>query len=251
MPQIPMPLSDESLIILRCNHDDYFHLINTMQDPDKQYVENATHRLAEIEWIIDKLQEEVNKHRPPIVQEGILSLQIYLLMTCADTLGHIFTQGGVRQRIREFFSHLSNDAKSLLIENLRVWKTDFNELLSVGIGNPQTNAMRFPTENEILTAVRNKTDDDRLSAVIEFLFCRRNLYTHEADYPQLGNHPNLSVLQNMEAYYPDVGRLGELDRIQIMFPQNDILIAYYLTNNVINTIFQTVLMGFGTIIGSL
>jgi len=123
MPQIPMPLSDEALKILRCNHDDYYRLIHTMQDPAKQYVENATHRLAEIEWIVDKLQEEVNKHQPPVVQEGILSLQIYLLLTCADTLGHIFIQGGVGRRIEEFFSRLPNEAKALLIGSLCIWKT--------------------------------------------------------------------------------------------------------------------------------
>jgi hypothetical protein len=222
-----------------------------MQDPNRKYVENATHRLAEIEWIIDKLQEEVNKHQPPVVQEGILSLQIYLLLTCADTLGHVFIQGGVGARIREFFSHLPDEAKTLLIDNLPIWKTDFNELVGIGIGNPQTNTMRFPTKDEILNGVQSKTNEERLSSVIEFLSCRRNLYTHEADYPQLGHHPNLSVLQNMEAHYPDVGMLGELDRVQIIFPNDCILIAYYLTNNVINTIFQAVLIGFGRIIGSL
>jgi hypothetical protein len=214
MPQIPMPLSDEALKILRCNHNDYYRLIHAMQDPGKQYVMNSTHRLAEIEWIIEKLQEEVNKHQPPVIQEGILSLQIYLLLTCADTLGHIYIQGGVAQRIDEFFSHLPNEAKFLLKENLLIWKTDFNELVRIGIGTPQTNTMRYPTKDEILSAVQNETDENRLSAVIKFLSCRRNMYTHEADYPQLGFHPNLSVLQNMEAHSSNVAILGALVECQ-------------------------------------
>ncbi len=107
MPQIPMPLSDSDYQIMNTSWNGLTTILETLPPETQYYVTNATHRLAEVEWITCKLEQEITKNRGvPTVQEGLLSLQMYLLLTCADTLGHLYHSGGVGQRFREFFRSL-------------------------------------------------------------------------------------------------------------------------------------------------
>lgn len=237
MPQTPMPLSDRSLNILNCDTIKYFKAIERMDCPNKQYVANATNTLAQIEWIMDKLQEEVKRGNLPVVREGILWLQIYLLMSCADALGHVLIPaGGVEKRSKEFFLSLPEKAKTNLITNLLVWETNSEELFRKGIDN------RDPTQQEICSALQNKTEGDKFDAIYEFLWSVRNLYTHETDYPLHGMHPTLSTLQD--------GTVEPITFISNHRNNKHIFYAYHC-NNTPQIIFDAVLMGLGNIIGTI
>ena len=110
LPQVALPLTETDFQIINCTRDEFSNLILGLPEITKPYVVNATHRLAECEWVTSKLEDEVARRGPPVAQEGLLSLQIYLLLTCADTLGHVFGAHGVRQRFDNFFSNLPRGA---------------------------------------------------------------------------------------------------------------------------------------------
>jgi hypothetical protein len=78
---------------------------------------------------------------------------------------------------------------------------------------------------------------------------RRNYYTHEAEYPQLGYHPNLSVMQNQRLNLPNTATGGDLDRLQVMFSGNDIYFTYYETDDVVAAIRWSMVRGLGRVVG--
>src|SRR5262245_45435534 len=103
--QVPMPLSQADYKTMNCSWQVFSERVFSLPEVVQYHVINSTHRLAEVEWLSSKLEDEVRTRGTPVVQEGLLSLQIYLLLTCADGLGHIHhsASGGVGQRFRAFF----------------------------------------------------------------------------------------------------------------------------------------------------
>lgn len=217
MPQTPMPLPETDYRVMNTSPNEFFEITEQLPQDTQYYVINATHRLAEVDWITRKLEEQIRTKGAPVVQEGLLSLQLYLLLTCADTLGHIYSTGGVGKRFREFFDKLPQEAEQNLIDNILTWKTDFAELVRLGLGDARTNTAFYPSRQQILQAIQPLTPDKRLEAVVDFLYFRRNYYTHQSEYPQLGYHPNLSVMQGQRLNVPNTATLGEPDRLQPMF----------------------------------
>jgi hypothetical protein len=250
MPRVPMPLPEADYQIMNCSASEFFQIVQGLAEETQYYVVNATHRLAEVEWITRRLEEDIINRGEPVVQEGLLSLQMYLLLTCADTLGHIHIAGGVGPRFRAFFGNLPQEAKQNLTDNIFTWRTHFAELVGLGLGDASTNTAFYPSRQQIVQSIQPLNPDERLEAVVEFLYMRRNYYTHESEYPQLGLHPNLSVMQRQRMNMPNTATLGELDRLQPMFSGDDIYFTYYETDDVIATIRWSVVRGLGQVIGS-
>ena len=250
MPQVPMPLPQTDYQTMDCSHNEFFETVQGLPGETQYYVVNATHRLAEVDWITRRLEEEVSNRGAPVVQEGLLSLQMYLLLTCADTLGHTHVAGGVGQRFRAFFSNLPQEARQNLIDNIFTWRTDFAELVGLGLGDAATNTAFYPSRQQIIQSIQPLSPSERLEAVVDFLYMRRNYYTHESEYPQLGHHPNLSVMQRQRLNTPNTATLGELDRLQPMFSGDNIYFTYYETDDVIATIRWSVVRGLGQVVGS-
>jgi hypothetical protein len=215
MPQTPMPLPETDYRVMNTSRNEFFEIAQHLPPGTQYYVINATHRLAEVDWVTRKLEEQIRTKDAPVVQEGLLSLQLYLLLTCADSLGHIYSTGDVGKRFSEFFGKLPQEAKRDLVDSILTWKTDFAELVCLGLGDASTNTVVYPSRQQILQAIQPLTSDKRLEAVVDFLYFRRNHYTHQSEYPQLGYHPNLSVMQGQRLNVANTAALGELDRLQM------------------------------------
>lgn len=250
MLQVPMPLPATDYHVMKTSHADFSGIIRCCSQDTQHYVINATHRLAEVHWLTRTLDEQVKAGKGPVANEGILSLQLYLLLTCADTLGHIHATG-VGKRFKGFFDNLSRDAKRNLTDNVFAWKTSAAEMVSLGLEETSTDNLIYPTRRQILDAIQPLTTDKRLDVIVDFLVLRRHAYTHESEYPKLGYHPNLSVMQKLRLGVPNVVTLGEHDRLQVIDKNNDIYFAYYETDDVVSIIRWSILQGLGRIIGTL
>lgn len=249
MPKVPMPLPDNDYQIMNTPLRDFYTVLQSLPQETRNYVTNATHRLAEVAWIARTLEQAIVTGTRPLVQEGLLSLQMYLLLTCADALGHLYNSGGVGQRFREFFRMLPLDAQQNLIDGIYTWKTNFAALVNIGLGDLATSKVTLPSYQQIAQVLEPLAHDERLENVVDFLYIRRNYYTHESEYPQLGYHPNLSVMQNTRLNVPNTAILGEFDRLQPVFGENDIYFTYYRTDDPIATVRWSVVRGLGNIIG--
>jgi len=252
MPRTPMPLPEEDYTAVNISsYNEFFEITQHLPQPIRHYIVNATHRLAEVDWITRRLEKEIRTTMaPPIVQEGLLSLQLYLLLTCADTLGHVYgSAGGVGKRFRAFFEELPQDAKRNLIDSLIAWKTSRAELPRLGLWDATTNRVRCPSRQQVLRAVQPLVPEKRLEAVVDFLYYRRNYYTHESEYPMLGHHPNLSVIQNQRLKVPSTAALGELDRLQVVVKDDSVIFVYFETDDVIAAVRWSIVRGLGKIIG--
>lgn len=249
VPPIPMPLPGADYQTMNCSANDFSRKLSSLPEETQYYVVNATHRLAEVDWITRRLEEDISTSGPPVVQEGLLSLQMYLLLTCADALGHIRVAGGVGARFRKFFSNLPPEAKRNLIDNIYTWRTDLAELVNLGLRDTSTNIPFYPSHQQIVQFIQLLNLDKRLENIVEFLYKRRNFYTHESKCPQLGLHPNLSVMQNQRLGMLGTATFGERDRLQPICSGNDIYFTYYETDDVIATIRWSIVRGLGQEIG--
>lgn len=250
---MPLPLNDYNVI--NCPRREFFTIWSDLPERTKYYVANSTHRLAEVTWITEALDKDIiTSNTTPVIQEGLLSLQMYLLSTCADALGHVVGTGnGVGQRFRSFFAYLPQDAKDNLVRNFLVWKTNFNELEAMGQADATTNTAYYPSppRQQILDMLDTKTFNERFVAIVDFLYARRNLYTHESESPRLGTHPNLSVMQNQRLDVPNTATIGELDRLQALWSGDNILFIYYEADDPISVLRWSILRGIGKVIGQL
>lgn len=261
MPLTPMPLPETDYQIMNLSSSEFWEVLWTLPKEIQYYVINSTNRLAEVDWIIENLEREVMRNSPPVVQQGLLSLQVYLLLTCADTLGHIYSNknAGVGKRFRNFFKNLPQEAKQNLLENVSTWKTDFSNLLLLGLTNKKSNSVIYPSRQQVFQVLHSKTENERFNAIVDFLYYRRNHYTHQSEYPQLGYQPNLAVMQNQRLDLPNVGSIGDYDQLEPMFEvdkKNNVF--YYFTyysetagKNPIAVIRWSIVCGIGKIIGSL
>jgi hypothetical protein len=251
MQQIDMPLPITDYQTMNCDRHRVFETIRRLPQATQLHVNNATHRLAEVDWITCKLEDEIKRSGPPRPQEGLLSLQIYLLLTCADTLGHVYVASRqVRKRFREFFENLPQDAKQNLVDGILTWRTNFPSLVNLELANACTNQIILPSRQQILQSLQPLTFNERFDAIVGFLYLRRNVYTHESRYPQLGYHPGLSVMQNLRLHVPNTTDLGEFNRLQAESENDDIYFAFYKTDDVVATIRWSILRGLGRVIGT-
>jgi len=249
MSQVPMPLPETDYQVMNTSYNELFEIVQHLPPETQYYVINTTHRLAEVDWITRKLEEQIRTRSAPTVQEGMLSLQMYLLLTCADTLGHVYITGGVGQRFREFFKNLPQEAKQNLTDNIFTWKTDFAELVRLGLGDANSNTVSYPPCQQVMHSLQSLSPDERLEAIIDFFYVLRNYHTHESEHPQLGYHPTLSVMQNLRLNVSNVATLGEFDRLHPTSSGNDIYFTYYETNDVVATLRWSIVRGLGKVIG--
>lgn len=124
-------------------------------------------------------------------------------------------------------------------------------MVDLGLGDAATNTSFYPSRSQIIQSAQSVGPIERLEATVDFLLSRRNYYTHESEYPQLGHHPNLSVMQRQRLGTPNTATLGELDRLQPMFRGDNIYFIYYETDDVIAIIRWSVVRGLGQVVDSL
>jgi hypothetical protein len=232
------------------DHDKFSADVMRLNETHRRFVINVTVRLADIDWLSQTLDEHVRQGGGPPVKVGLLSLQIYLLLTCADILGHI-TVGGRKagKRFKAFFQDLPPHAQQHLVKGYLVWKTDWGELLSLGLADPSTGLVTSPQPSAIERSVRALSHKKRLAAVIDFLYyiCRTP-YTHEGDYPGAGYHPILYVLQMHRLQVPQVVSFDEYDRLQAAVDGETRYFVVYNTKDPIAELRRVVLQGFGAIV---
>jgi len=243
-----MPLSQSDYGILGYSHTAFYEKIQSLSEETRHYIVNATQRLTEAEWVSRKIDKDILSGTVPIAHEGLLSLLLYLLITCADVLGHTYSKKGVGQRFRLFFLNLPQLAKDELMAGILCWKTKFADLVELGLADTDSRVAVYPSKDILIQEVNNLSLTERFDAVIESLYFRRNYYTHEADYPQLGYHPNLSVLHRQRFNVPNTSNLGHLDRLQLIMYENEYLFVYYETDDITQLIRQVILHGLGRII---
>lgn len=237
MPKVAAVLSSQDCEVIGClSQKDLQNSIHALMT-SKPYVNNAVHRLSEVAWLTEQLESAVkDKHRPPISQEGLLNNQLYLLLTCADVLGRYFVpQGGPTDRFYAFFKNLAPDLQASLRGAFLTLKT--------------TQQFQFQDEAQIQQLLSQELPTTRYEWVVDFLFQRRNWYTHEASYPQLGYHPTLSVLQNTRLEVKNTATLGKLDRLQIIDKGQDRYVVYITVDDPIAEIRRAILRGLGKILG--
>jgi hypothetical protein len=243
------PLPDTDYAVMNCPRNEIDDCCRSLPQATQHYIANVTHRLFEVDWLTRMLEDQVSRHHGPALQEGLLSLQVYLLLTCADTLGHLHFTGrsGVGDRFRAFFNNLSREARQNLLLNIYVWRTDSTELTNLGLGDAGTVLL---SRRQVLQFIQPLADDVRWEALVDFLYLRRNYHTHECWYPQLGAHPNLQVMLNQRLNVPGTAGLGELDHFQRFIVNTDnIYFAYYETDDLIATIRWSIVRGLGQVIG--
>ncbi len=252
-----MPLPETDYQIMNLTNHDFWEILWKLPKETQYFVINSTNRLAEVDWIIQKLEGEAKRGNPPIVQQGLLSLQIYLLLTCADALGHVYSNKNtsVGERFRNFFRNLPQEAKQNLLDNIFAWKTDLTNLTRVGLADTKASMIIYPSYQQVAQVLQSLTTHDKFSAIVDFLYYRRNYYTHQSEYPQLGHHPNLAVMQNQRLNVPNTGTVGEYDRLEPMIEidrKNNIFyyFTYYSSEDPIVTIRWSIVRGLGKIIGS-
>ena len=246
---MPMPLPESDYYLMNCPRDEFLNLLPTLQEKTRYYVANTTYRLAETEWIARKLEEEVKRGAAPVAHEGLLSLQIYLLLTCADTLGHLYATGGVGDRFKSFFKNLPEEIQQNLLDDIIAWQADRAELTRLGLIEQHTGAVILPYRSQLVQFLQSLSLEQRFETLVNFLYRRRNYYTHESRYPQLGHHPNLSVMQRQRLNISNTATLGELDRLQLIPDGDHLYFAYYETDDPIATIRKSIVQGLGRAIG--
>lgn len=250
MPQGIAPLPDEEYALMGyVGHDVFLDDVNSIEGPQQRFIINAAHRLADAGWLAEKLDEDVSRHKGPPVVEGLLSLQLYLLLTCADTLGHIdHPHDKPKERFWGFFLDLPCSAQRTLVDAFQVWRVKQQELAEMRLADPRTGNVTLPSPELIKSVVIDHSADIRLEAALDFLYrFRRNPYTHEAEYPQLGHHPNLYVLQMLRLGVDSVATAGEYDRTQAVAEGSTYYFVYHGTNDPVASLRRVMLEGLGAI----
>lgn len=257
MPLVLRPPEDSDFPLLGLGGSNRLDdVVNGLPKPDRYYVVNTFERLYDVAWIASELDEDVGKQVGVVGAESILSLQMYLLLTCADVLGHIHLPkaNGVRNRFYAFFENLSSATQQMLIEGLLVFEERLENLSQSRFANPTTDSLTQPDKRrQIELPVLSLSEKERLTAVVDFLYyARRNPYTHEAEFPQSGYHQNLHVLQMLRLDVPNVSTRGESDRIQIFVREKDgtlvLYYAYMAADDPILHLRQVIVSGLGEII---
>lgn len=109
--------------------------------------------------------------------------------------------------------------------------------------------MYYPLRDLIHDRLQSRGLEEQLKATVDFSYCRRNYYTHEATYPQLGSYPHLSVMQGQRVDVANMATLGEQDRLQPMFAPKGIFFTYYEKDDVITAVRWSVVRGLVSVLG--
>lgn len=207
-------------------------LISTISSEEQEHIKNAVQRLNDVRWLSSALDADVVKKGGQLIQEGLLSNQFYLLLTCADTLGYIYIKEyHVRERFESFFSNLSSQVQQRLIDTFLTWKTNDSEMRQLGLVTPNSAGLEYPNLQQVRQYLQPLSLSERVKIAVDFLYTRRNADTHEAFYPQLGHHPNLSVLQRLRLRVPNVASIGDYDRLQSLRKNDGTLFFVYLMSD--------------------
>lgn len=250
MANLPMPLSVFDCDVMNCSNESFRQRLALLPDDKQRYVVNVTHRLLEVDWLTRTLETYVVSKGSLVGHEGLLSMQVYLLLTCADALGHIYVPGNksqVDRRFKSFFEHLPLLAKSELANDILTWRTDADTLANLGLFDG--NKFSHPELSVITDHLEKMTFDKRFDAIVGFLYIRRNWYTHESDYPQLGYHPNLTVMQRQRLNIPNTVNLGYYDRLQVVDDKHGFYFTYYQTDDLVVTVRRAILRGLADVVG--
>ena len=76
MPKVLMPLSNTDYQLMNTSRNEFYEIVEVLPEINQYFVINVTHRLAEVDWITEKLEEEVQRNQGITSQEGLLSLQM-------------------------------------------------------------------------------------------------------------------------------------------------------------------------------
>jgi hypothetical protein len=171
-------------------------------------------------------------------------------------MGHIVNpDASVGVRFTSFFSYLPADVQESLTKEILVWSATEADLEKEGLFDTTTKTPIIPHErSQIEDPVLRMSKSERFEAVVDYLYVRRNLFTHEAEHPQLGWHPNLSQLQKLRLGSTKVGTLGDMGRIQqVLKPTKAGSIRYWVyfaSDDPIAILRHLVVAGLGKIINS-
>lgn len=231
------------------SRSEFEHLVETIEPDQQRYITHTIYRLAEVYWLTSTVEENVLKRGIPPTHEGLLSLQMYLLLTCADKLGWVYDpQAETQARFEAFFHKLPVEVQYQLVERLWVWKTNRDTLVSLKFVYPQMNAIEMPSHQQIKQFVDALPFQDRFNALVDFLYLRRNWHLHEVEFPQFHWQPNLSVLQLQRLGYPLLNLGDEHNRILLAADNDHWYVVYYQADDPINELRQTILRGLSQII---
>jgi hypothetical protein len=254
MPEAGLhPLPDSDYQIMGCTEEQFEERVYALPEDQRRFVLNANHRLATVYWLTSRLDQEVRTavHAGPT--ESLLSLQVYLLLTCADTLGHIGAPGaGPGARFRGFFDELPERAKQRLTAAFAVWRTDYAEMQQVGLASGSE--WNTPSAQQVIQRYELLSADARLRTVVSLLYARRNWFTHEAEYPQWGYLPGLAVLQMQRLGRPDAGHMWGLERLQLVLDVDRSRhewwhFIYYRSVDPVADLRTVIVLGLGKILG--
>ncbi len=226
-------------------------LLSTASDEAMRHINNAGQRIAEVRSQSSTLDAEVIKRRGQSPREGQLFGQFCRLLTCADVLGHIYVPNGKPgKRFKEFFARLPGDVKQRLVNSFLAWETSEAEMIQLGLVTADGKGPVYPKPQQVSQYLQPLTLSDRLGIVVDYFYAARNLDTHEADYPQLGHHPGLSVLQGLRLKVPYVGSLGNYDHLQMLRTDDALFFVYMMSDDPIAELKCVILKGLEGIIRS-
>lgn len=228
----------------------YFELLDIVDtkvsEPNKSYIINTSQRIFDSKWISRNVAHEIQQGLRIGFHEGLLSISLYLLLTCADTLGHIYATGGVRQRFNSFFNNLTVPVQKNLMSSIEVWKTTSQQMINLGLQGTNSGEFYYPSHSTIVSVLASISDADRFETLVSYLYLRRNSSTHEAEVPQLGFHPNLSVLMAKRLGVSNVASSGDYDHLQVMEDSSNLYFVYFV-DDPIHALRWAILKGLGQI----
>jgi hypothetical protein len=179
---------------------DYYSLVKLVEqlpDRNKWWIENVTHILAFVGWLQCVLDAErtdsqkvpwqrnirVRDKLPNKAFDQALWTQFYLLLTCADALGHLDVCGArkeVEKRFDAFWIAAGETVRTQLQDSLLAYCTSDVE---------------FPTVSVVRKQVQSMIPAERWNQLRRFLYAVRNGLVHEGKSPDYGWHPVLADLQ--------------------------------------------------------
>jgi len=198
--------------ILGLDYNSLDTTVNRFSPKDRWWIEDTTHILALVGWLQRVLDAErmdsqrvywehsvrINQKLPEEVVDHALWIQFYLLLTCADTLGHLEP---CRNAVGERFAAFWRAVREIAAQDLQ------NAFLAWRIDDPEVHT---PSANTVRSQVQSMTPEERWSHLCDFLYAVRNSLVHEAKHPDLGWHPVFAQLQGVRLSIPGVGVLSPM-----------------------------------------
>jgi hypothetical protein len=198
--------------ILGLDYHSFITTVSRFSGRDRWWIEDTTHILALVGWLQRVLDAErldsqrvrwehsirIDQKLPEEVFDHALWVQFYLLLTCADTLGHLEPRTNVvRERFMAFWRDALEIVKQDLQNSFLAWRIDDAEV-------------QPPSADTVRSQVQSMAPGEQWSHLCDFLYAVRNGLVHEGSPPDLGWHPVLAQLQGVRLSMPSLGVLPPL-----------------------------------------